>query len=99
MAKKVISYKLNADGTVPDFVEDGGYLAKDPNDTPNMVVLGISKDDADLTEAVEVFDTEADCLAYVNTYESDSTTTDPITGEDRVFVVSDYVAGVFAKIA
>lgn len=99
MAKKVISYKLNADGTVPDFVEDGGYLAKEPNDTSNMVVIGVSKDGADLSGAVEVFDAEADCLAYVSTYESDSTTTDPITGEERTFIVADAVATIFAKIA
>jgi hypothetical protein len=43
VAKKVISYKLNTDGTIPDYVEDGGYLAKEANDTPNMVVLGYLK--------------------------------------------------------
>ena len=55
MAKKVISYKLNENGTIPDFVDDGGYLAKDANDTPNMVVLGISKDGADISGAEAEF--------------------------------------------
>ena len=99
MAKKVISYKLNLDGTVPDFVEDGGYLAKDPNNTPNMVVLGISKDDADISGAEAEFADQASAVSYVGTYLSDSTTTDPITGEERVFVVADAVADIFAKIA
>ncbi len=99
MAKKVISYKLNTDGTIPDYVEDGGYLAKDANDTPNMVVLGISKDGADISGAEAEFADEASAVTYVETYLSDSTTTDPITGEERVFVVADAVADLFAKIA
>ena len=99
MAKKVISYKLNTDGTIPDYVEDGGYLAKDPNDTPNMVVLGISKDGADISGAEAEFVDEASAVTYVETYLSDSTTIDPITGEERVFVVADAVAELFAKLA
>ena len=99
MAKKVISYKLNTDGTVPDFVEDGGYLAKDANDTPNMVVLGVSKDGADVSGAEAEFADEASAVTYVETYLSDSTTIDPITNEERVFVVADAVADLFAKLA
>jgi hypothetical protein len=99
VAKKVISYKLNTDGTVPDFVEDGGYLAKEPNDTPNMVVLGISKDGADLSDVVAEFADEASAVTYVETYLSDSTTIDPLTNEERVFVVADAVADLFAKLA
>jgi hypothetical protein len=99
VAKKVISYKLNTDGTIPDFVEDGGYLAKDANDTPNMVVLGVSKDGADVSGAEAEFADEASAVTYVETYLSDSTTTDPITGEERVFVVADAVADLFAKLA
>ncbi len=99
MAKKIISYKLNTDGTVPDYVEDGGYLAKEPNDTPNMVVLGVSKDGADISGAEAEFSDEASVMTYVNTYLSDTTTTDPNTGEERTFVVADAVADLFAKLA
>jgi len=99
VAKKVISYKLNTDGTIPDYVEDGGYLAKDANDTPNMVVLGISKDGADVSGAEAEFADEASAVTYVETYLSDSTTIDPITNEERVFVVADAVADLFAKLA
>lgn len=99
MAKKVISYKLNTDGTIPDYVEDGGYLPKDPNDTPNMVLLGISKDDVDIAGAVAEFVDEASAVAYVETYLSDSTFISPATGEERVFVVADAVSSLFAKLA
>lgn len=98
MTKKVISYKLNADGTVPDFIEDGGYLAKDPNDTANMVLLGISKDGADVSGAIAEFATEADALAFVETYLSDSVTVG-LNGEEVAFVVADAVADLFAKLA
>ncbi len=99
MAKKVISYKLNTDGTVPDYVEDGGYLAKDANDTPNMVVLGVSKDGADLSGAEAEFADEASALTYVSTYLSDSTSIDPVTNEERTFVVADAVSDLFARLA
>ena len=99
MAKKIISYKLNENGTIPDFVDDGGYLAKDANDTPNMVVLGVSKDGADVSAAEAEFATQASAVTYVETYLSDSTTTDPVTGEERAFVVADAVADLFAKLS
>lgn len=99
MAKKIISYKLNEDGSIPNFVEDGGYLGKNSSDTPNMVVLGVSKDGADITGAVSEFADEASAVAYVQTYLSDSTYTDPVTNEERVFVVADAVSNLFAKLA
>jgi hypothetical protein len=98
MAKKIISYKLNTDGTVPDFVEDGGYLAKNANDTPNMVVLGVSKDGANVSGAEAEFVDEASAVTYVENYLSDSTTIDPITNEEKVFVVADAVTDLFAKL-
>jgi len=99
MAKKIISYKLNEDGTIPDYVEDGGYLAKDANDTPNMVCMGVSKDGADTSGAEAEFADEASAVTYVETYLSDLTYTDPVTNEERVFVVADAVADLFAKLA
>lgn len=99
MAKKIISYKLNEDGTIPDFVEDGGYLPKDSNDTPNMVLVGIAKDGADITNAVAEFPTKEDALAYVSTYLSDESIVDPVTGITTEYVVEDAIKTLFAKIA
>jgi hypothetical protein len=98
MAKKIISYKLNEDGTVPDFVEDGGYLAKDVNDRSNMVLLGVSKDGADISGALAEFATETDALAYVNTYLSDITIIEPGTDKERIFIVADSVSNLFSKL-
>lgn len=99
MAKKIISYKLNTDGTIPDFVEDGGYLAKEPNYTPNTVLLGVSKDGVDISGAVSEFATEADALAYVNTYLSDTTTTEPGTNKEKTFILANIVSDLFTKLA
>lgn len=98
MAKKIISYKLNEDGTIPSYVEDGGYLAKDANDTPNMVVLGVSFDGADISGAESEFATETDALTFVSTYLSDTTYTDT-SGVTKEFVVADEVTNLFAKLA
>lgn len=97
MAKKIISYKLNSDGTIPDYVEDGGYLPKNPGEIETMILLGVSKDGADTSNAEAEFANEADAIAYVNTYLSNATFTTP-TGEERIFVVTDAVAGLFAKL-
>lgn len=98
MAKKIISYKLNIDGSIPEYVHDGGYLAKDAENTPNMVVLGISKDGADISGAEAEFIDEVSAVNYVKTYLSDSVTTHPVTGEERVFIISDAVADLFNKL-
>jgi hypothetical protein len=95
---KIISYKLNADGTIPNFVKDGGYLAKNADDTTNMVLLGVSKEGADLSGIENEFATEADAFAYVSTYLSDSITVDATTGKETNFVVADAVAELFNKV-
>jgi len=98
VAKKVISYRLNENGTIPDFVEDGGYYPK--GEAPlTMVLLGISQYGADLSGIEAEFPDEASAVTYVNTYLPDITVIDPITSEERVFIVTEAVANLFAKLA
>jgi hypothetical protein len=97
MPKKVISYKLNLDGTIPDYVEDGGYLTKDSNDTANMIAMGISKDGADISGAEAEFATELEAFTWVSSYLSDHTTMSS-TGQEISFVVADAVSDLFAKL-
>lgn len=97
MTKKVISYKLNPDGTTPEYVADGGYLAKNPNSTADMILIGISKDGADISNAISEFSTQAETLAWVNTYLSDYFYTDPF-GNQVQFVVADAISDIFAKL-
>ena len=59
---KIIKYTLNADGTIPNYIIDGGYLAvSNNNPTPqDWDLIGVATD-----EASEVgFATEADLLQY-----------------------------------
>jgi hypothetical protein len=97
MAKKIVSYKLNNDGSVPDFIEEGGYLAINPNDTSNMILLGVTKDNADISNAEREFTNEADALSFVNQYLSDSSMTTP-SGDIIEFVLEDQVATLFSKL-
>lgn len=98
MAKKVISYKLD-NGTIPAYVSDGGYFAKDPNDTPNMVCLGISVDNPTLPAGVTEYADEAAVVTYLNTYTSEWRNIDPITNEDLgPWSQADAAASLFAKL-
>lgn len=98
MAKKIISYKLNTDGTIPSYVEDGGYLPKNPSEGLNIVLMGVSKDGADISSAEAEFATQEDVIAYVSTYLSDSSYIDAVTNEKRIFSVADTVSELFAKL-
>jgi hypothetical protein len=45
---KMIKYTLNADGTIPDYVLDGGYLAvANASSSPqDLDLIGVATDDA-----------------------------------------------------
>ena len=97
MAKKIISYKITHDGTIPNYVEDGGYLPNHPNTLSNAIFLGVSKDGADISEAEAVFNDETSVIAYVNTYMSGITVVNPITKEEKNFIVENAVSELFNK--
>lgn len=97
MAKKVISYKINQDGTIPEYVEEGGYLPYHPNTVFNAIFIGIAKDGADISKAEEEFIDEESLISYVNTYMSGLTVVNPSTKEEKLFVVEDAVADLFSK--
>jgi len=97
VAKKIVSYKINSDGTIPEYVEDGGYLAYHPNTTANMVLLGVSKDGADVSDAENEFADEESLLEYVNSYMSGLVVIDPLTKEEKIFAVENAVAELFSK--
>jgi hypothetical protein len=95
---KIISYKLNSDGTVPDYVKDGGFLPKNVNNTLDMIVIGISKDNADISKAQQEFANESELLIYLNTYLSDYNFIDPITKREENFILLNFVENLFNKI-
>lgn len=99
MAKKVISYKITREGTIPNYVEDGGYLPNHPNTLSNAIFLGVSKDGADISEAEAVFNDEASVIAYVNTYMSGLVVVNPSTKEEYIFNPANVVSNLFFKLS
>ena len=99
MAKKIISYKITHEGTIPDYVEDGGYLPYHPNSLPNAIFLGVSKDGADISEAESIFNDEASVITYVNTYMSGLVVINPITKEEYIFNPANVVSNLFSKLS
>jgi hypothetical protein len=64
---KLVIYTLNADGTIPEYVMDGGYLPWYNNQLSpqDLDLVGVATDDAP-----EIgFVTEADLLAYAESKE------------------------------
>jgi hypothetical protein len=63
MTKKIIKYTLTPEGTVPDYVIDGGYFAsKNNNNSPqDYDIIGIATD----TATEESFADEAALLVYL----------------------------------
>jgi len=96
MPKKVISYKLNSDGTIPDYVDDCGYF---PNGSSwdSIVIIGVSKNGADLPNTVTVFSNELSLVSYLNTYTNEWVNNDFAKGTSTPFNPSEAAALVFEK--
>jgi hypothetical protein len=74
---KMIKYTLNADGTIPDYVLDGGYLAvANASSSPqDLDLIGVANDDAPQAG----YANEAELLAYAE--EKNIEVMNPITKE------------------
>lgn len=79
MAKKLLKYKLNDNGTIPDYIEDGGYYL-----TTDKTMVGLSVDNP-VSNGLGELVTYQNVLDYFNTYQSDYTDLDgkTITVEDN----------------
>ena len=71
MANKIVKYKLTGAGTIPTWIDDGGYYP-----TTDEVMIGATVDNSDETGLGEL-ETEADVKTYLDTYTSDWTEQDP----------------------
>ena len=71
MANKIVKYKLTDAGTIPTWIEDGGYYPD-----PSEVMIGATVDGSDETGLGELA-SEADVKTYLDTYTSDWTDQDP----------------------
>ena len=70
MANKIVKYQLD-NGTIPSWIEDGGYYPD-----PNEVMIGATVDGS-TEEGLGVLASQADVETYLDTYTSDWTEEDP----------------------
>ena len=78
MANKIIKYNLEANGTVPIYIDDGGYYPKaNDNASPrDWDLIGATVNGSAETALGELAD-EAAIKTYLDTYTSDWTEMDP----------------------
>lgn len=95
MPSKIVSYKLNSDGTTSDFIQDGGYFPS-ASTWEEMTLLGITVagativlpgllliDGVTVPVGVSVYNSKEEIIAYLNTYTSGLREIDPVTREDK----------------
>lgn len=89
---KLIKYTLNANGTIPEYVTDGGYFAVSNGGTSpkDLTLVGVANDDAPQTGFVN----EAALLTYAQ--EKNIEFKDPITEE--VIPLETVVSSIWSKL-
>ena len=78
MANKIIKYNLEANGTIPTYIDDGGYY---PNSNDNASpqdwdMIGVTVEGSDET-ALGEFTNEAAVKSYLDSYTGDWVKRDP----------------------
>jgi hypothetical protein len=75
MTNKIIKYNLTADGTIPTYIDDGGYFPKaNSNASPqDWDLIGVTVDGSSETGLGELANAAA-IKSYLDTYTSDWTT-------------------------
>ena len=97
MANKIIKYNLTASGTIPNYIEDGGYYPKanggaSPQDWD---MIGATLDSSDETGLGELAN-EAAVKSYLDTYTSDWTERNA-AGEEVAFNQTNAAAHIWSK--
>ena len=90
---KLVIYTLNADGTIPEYVIDGGYLPWSNNQPSpqDLDLVGVATD-----EALQVgFVSEEDLLTYAQ--EKEFIFTDPKT--NMVTPLETIIANIWSKLS
>ena len=97
MANKIIKYNLTADGTIPTYIEDGGYFPKaNSNTSPqDWDMIGATVDGSSETGLGELANAAA-IKSYLDTYTSDWKQDDGSGGEEA-FNQTTAANGIWAK--
>ena len=101
MAHKVVKYRLTPEGTIPTWLKfgvpqstGGMYAVADPS-TPSpqdWIMIGISDDDADISDAIEEITSQADLESYLSTQATANSWTDPDPDDPDSTVAFDAAA-------
>ena len=101
MAHKVVKYRLEADGTIPTWLTfgvpqgtGGMYAVADPNTASpqDWMMIGISADGADVSDAITVFASKADLQTYLAAEATANSWTDPDPNDPDATVAFDATA-------
>ena len=89
---KLVIYNLNTDGTIPNYITDGGYLASNNNNPSpqDLDLVGVATDDASQT----AFASEAALLAYAQ--EKNFDFRDTITNE--IIPLETVISSIWSKL-
>ena len=97
MANKIIKYNLTSGGTIPTYIEDGGYYPKaNSNASPqDWDLIGATVDGSSETGLGELANAAA-IKTYLDTYTSDWKQDDG-SGEEEAFNQTTAANGIWAK--
>lgn len=99
MPSKIVSYKLNSNGTIPDFIQDGGYFPSAPT-WQEMTLLGITVAGATIPAETPIYTSKEEIITYLNTYTSGLREIDSMTKEDKgLWSQSDAADFLWAKLS
>ena len=101
MPHNVIKYRLEADGTIPTWLKfgvtqstGGMYAVSDPNTASpqDWMMIGISDDGADTSDAITIFASKSDLQTYLATEATANSWTDPDPSDPDATVAFDAAA-------
>ena len=101
MAHKVVKYRLEADGTIPTWLTfgvpqstGGMYAVADPDTASprDWIMIGISADGADTSDAIEEVTSKANLQTYLAAQASANSWTDPDPSDPDATVAFDAAA-------
>ena len=97
MANKIIKYNLTAQGTIPGYIDDGGYYPKaNGGSSPqDWDMIGATLDGSDETGLGELAN-EAAVKSYLDTYTGDWTERNA-AGEEVAFNQTNAAAHIWSK--
>jgi hypothetical protein len=98
MANKIIKYNLTTGGTIPTYIEDGGYFPKaNSNDSPqDWDLIGATVDGSSETGLGELANAAA-IKTYLDTYTSDWTDGVDENGDAVAFNQTTAANGIWTK--